>query len=114
MCRDRSTTMPSVSDCPLVPVPPPRGVITTALANAGSAISRRDACHIIRIQGKHRRLRQALINRVVGRQYRAAGVVSAELTAKAAVFQGLREIAGNCREASVGNWAIIGRLFSSV
>ena len=24
MLRDRSTTMPSVSDCPLVPVPPPR------------------------------------------------------------------------------------------
>ncbi len=27
MCRDRSTTSPSLRDCPLVPVPPPRGAI---------------------------------------------------------------------------------------
>ena len=39
MFRDRSTTTPSVSDCPLVPVPPPRAATATSRC-AGSASSR--------------------------------------------------------------------------
>ncbi len=48
----------------------------------------RHPCHIVRIQRKHRRLRQALIDRVVGRKHHAAGVISADFPAKTAVFQG--------------------------
>ena len=43
MWRETSTTMPSVSDCPFVPVPPPRGAKETP-AKRGSAETRAMRC----------------------------------------------------------------------
>ncbi|MNS51278.1 hypothetical protein D3C72_839480 [compost metagenome] len=52
----------------------------------------RHPCQVISVQRKHRRLRQALIDRVVGRQHHTAGVIGADFTAKAAGFQGCEEL----------------------
>ncbi len=46
---------------------------------------------IVGIHGKHRRLRQALIDRVIGGQYHATGVIAADLTAKTAGPEGFEE-----------------------
>ena len=75
MWRDRSTTRPSVSDWPLVPVPPPRGASLSAgearLAAAVRAMRTRSSVCL----RKGDRLRLELIDRVVGREHRAIGVV---------------------------------------
>jgi hypothetical protein len=51
MWRDRSTMIPSVSDCPLVPVPPPRGV-NTSLANLDSLESFAMRTTSVELRGK--------------------------------------------------------------
>ncbi len=47
--------------------------------------------HVFRIQREHRRLRQALVDRVVGGQYRAAGVIAGDLAAEAGAAQGVEK-----------------------
>ena len=83
MLRERSTTRPSVSDWPLVPVPPPRGASLSALeARLGS--DRRDADEILGTGRKRDRLGEELVDRVVGREHRAIGMAEAELPLEAA------------------------------
>jgi hypothetical protein len=105
MCRDRSTTIPSVSDWPLVPVPPPRGVSLMLEARFGH--QRGDPRHIVGIQREHRRLRQALVDRVVGGQHGTGAVVGTDLATEAAVAQGFEEfrVVGGRRTGH--SWAII-------
>ena len=50
MWRDTSTTSPSVNDCPLVPVPPPRGAIAMP-AKRGSASTRAIRCKSSVVRG---------------------------------------------------------------
>jgi hypothetical protein len=91
MWRDRSTTTPSVSDWPLVPVPPPRG--PSRHAAEGRAVDHlREPHHIVGIAREHHRLRQALVDRVVGRQHHAAGVIGTYLTAKTTGLQGVEKL----------------------
>ena len=48
--------------------------------------------HILGVHREHRRLRQALIDRVVGGEHHATGVIGADFTTKAAGFQGVEEL----------------------
>ena len=86
MWRETSTTSPSVSDWPLVPVPPPRGA-NISPAKRGSPASTRDADEVVRAAREGDRLRHELVDRVVGRQHRPVGVGRGEIALEAARAQ---------------------------
>ncbi|MNH12462.1 hypothetical protein D3C79_720040 [compost metagenome] len=67
---------------------------------------RGDPRHIVGIQREHRRLRQALVDRVVGGQHRAGAVVGTDLATEAAVAQGFEEfgvIGARCNGGQLGD-----------
>ncbi|MNO73352.1 hypothetical protein D3C76_643150 [compost metagenome] len=67
---------------------------------------RGDPRHIVGVQREHRRLWQALVDRVVGGQHRAGAVVGTDLATEAAVAQGFEEfgvIGARCNGGQLGD-----------
>ena len=88
MCRETSTTTPSVNDCPLVPVPPPRGARVTPANPVGNRLC--DANDVVDVTGENGGLRQRLVDRIIGRQDNS-------------IRHGRRNIALECACAQLGN-----------
>ena len=83
MCRETSTTSPSVSDWPLVPVPPPRGASFRS-AKRGSCAARAIRTRSSMLSRERDRLGCELIDRVVRRQHGPVGIGLGQITGKAA------------------------------
>ena len=83
MWRETSTTRPSVSDWPFVPVPPPRGA-SFRPCEARVIAQTRDAHQVVGAPREGDGLRRELVDRVVGRQHRPVGVGRGQVTFEAA------------------------------
>ena len=82
MWRETSTTSPSVSDWPLVPVPPPRGASVTS-ANCGSCAASGNPDEVVSASRERDCLWRELIDRVVCRQDRAVRVGGGQVSFEA-------------------------------
>ncbi|MNZ56736.1 hypothetical protein D3C78_746890 [compost metagenome] len=81
-----------------------RGQLDRVEARLGH--QRGNARNVLGVLGKHRRLRQALVDRVVGRQHGARGVVGTELATETGSAQGIEKIRvqrGRCSAGQSGD-----------